>query len=107
VRYTQTPAETANNHHIVAKLSLSVLVVFVADLEFELSDASLQVEKVLLQVGLLCLESGDLLLKLGVLALLPVVALLHFVFGAENLLCECLADVASLAGEDIFKRFLL
>ena len=73
------------------------MVVFVADLEFKLGDASLQVEQVLLQVGLLGLKSGDLLLELGVLALLPVVALLHFVFGAEDLGGQGLADVTSLA----------
>jgi hypothetical protein len=42
------------------------VVVFVADLEFKLGDASLQVKQVLLQVGLLGLKSGDLLLELGV-----------------------------------------
>ena len=73
------------------------MVVFVADLEFKLGDASLQVKQVLLQVGLLCLKSGDLLLELGVLALLPVVALLHLVFGAEDLGGQGLADVTSLA----------
>ena len=36
----------------------------------------------LLQVGLLGLKRGDLLLELGVLALLPVVALLHLVFSS-------------------------
>ena len=96
------------NHHLVAKLSLySVLVVFVTDLEFELSHTSLQVEQVLLQVGLLGLQGGDLLLELGVLALLAVVAALHLVFGAEDLLGEGLADVTSLAGEDVLERFLL
>ena len=70
------------------------MVVFVADLEFKLGDASLQVKQVLLQVGL---KSGDLLLELGVLALLPVVALLHFVFSAEDLGGQRLADVTSLA----------
>lgn len=54
----------------------------VTNLEFKLSDASLQVEEVLLQVGLLGLKRGDLLLELGVLALLPVVALLHLVFSS-------------------------
>ena len=51
----------------------------------------------LLQVSLLGLKSGDLLLELGVLALLAVVALLHFVFGAEDLGGQGLADVTSLA----------
>jgi len=96
------------NHQLVAKLSLySVLVVFMADLEFELGHTSLQVEQVLLQVGLLCLKGSDLLLQLGVLALLPVVALLHLVFGAEDLLSESLADVSSFTGKHILKRFLL
>jgi hypothetical protein len=53
----------------------------VADLEFELRNASLQIEEVLLQVGLLAFESRNLLLKLGILSLLPMVALLHLVFG--------------------------
>ena len=83
------------------------MVVFVADLEFKLGDASLQVKQVLLQVSLLGLKSGDLLLELGVLALLAVVALLHFVFGAEDLGGKGLADVTSLAREDVFERFLL
>jgi hypothetical protein len=96
------------NHQLVAKLSLySVLVVFMADLEFELGHTSLQVEQVLLQVGLLCLKGSDLLLQLSVLALLPVVALLHLVFGAEDLLSESLADVSSFTGKHILKRFLL
>jgi len=51
----------------------------VADLEFELGDASLQVKQMLLQVGLLGLQGRDLLLQLGVLTLLPVVALLHLI----------------------------
>jgi len=84
-----------------------VLVVFVTDLEFKLCHASLQIKKVLLQIGFLGLEGRNLLLKLGVLALLAMVALLHLVFGTENLLCESFADVTSLAGEDIFERFLL
>lgn len=96
------------NHQLVAKLSLySVLVVFVTDLEFELGHTSLQVEQVLLQVGLLRLQGSDLLLQLSVLALLPVVALLHLVFGAEDLLGEGLADVPSFTGKHILKRFLL
>ena len=48
-------------------------------------------------IGLLQQRSGDLLLELGVLALLPVVALLHLVFGAEDLGGQGLADVTSLA----------
>ena len=51
----------------------------VADLEFELGDASLQVKQMLLQVGLLGLQGRDLLLQLRVLTLLPVVALLHLI----------------------------
>ena len=78
-----------------------------ADLEFELSHTSLQIEEVLLKVSLLSLQGGDLMLQLGVLALLPMVALLHLVFGAEDLLSEGLADVTCLAGKDVFERFLL
>ncbi len=36
-----------------------------------------------------------------------MVALLHFVFGAEDLGGKGLADVTSLAREDVFERFLL
>jgi hypothetical protein len=36
-----------------------------------------------------------------------VVALLHLVFGAEDLLSESLADVSSFTGKHILKRFLL
>lgn len=73
------------------------MVVFVADLEFKLGDTSLQVKQVLLQVSLLGLKSRDLLLELSVLALLAVVALFHFVLGAEDLGGKGLADVTSLA----------
>ncbi len=53
-----------------------------ADLEFELSHASLQIKQMLLQVCLLCLKSCDLLLQFCVLALLPMVALLHLILSS-------------------------
>ena len=56
----------------------------VADLEFELGDASLQVKQMLLQVGLLGLQGRDLLLQLRVLTLLPVVALLHLILSPKR-----------------------
>ena len=84
-----------------------MLVVFVTDLEFKLCHASLQIKKVLLQIGFLGLEGRDLQMKLGVLALLAVIALLHLVLGAEDLLCEGFADIPCFARKHVLKRFLL
>ena len=71
-----------------------------ADLKLKLLDTLLYPDDVLLKGGLIILELGDLLLEAGALGLLVVVVALDLLLDTVELVCQGLAGVLLLHGED-------
>lgn len=81
-------------------LQVSLSILFVSDLHFELCDSSLQSEELLLEGSFLPLESCDLLLKPGILSFLVSEMPFHLLFYALELSAQGLSDVLCFHRQD-------